>query len=113
VAQAYQTKVSAKKAEGSTSQSSGFIDLKTEQNFRENGAQLKIEIRNGDLSLDEAYQQLRDFYTVPEVSDQAIRSYLGIPEPTPQKTTIVPKETSMGNVLTTTENSIYDFLFKK
>jgi uncharacterized coiled-coil protein SlyX len=121
VAQLYSEKVSAKKAETSTLQSSGFKDSKIEASFREDGASLKLEVRAGTLSLDEAYQQLRDLYSPTEVTDQAINDYLGIVTPTE---TTEPTEIPLPDVIVggkvvqgatqkplKTNDAIYDYLF--
>lgn len=121
VAQLYQEKVSLKKAETSTLQSAGFKDSKIEASFREDGASLKLQVRAGGLTIDEAYQQLRDLYSPSEVTDQAIKDYLGIIAPesvTPPSATIMPDITISGKVVqganqkpVKTQDAIYDFLF--
>jgi len=78
----YQQKVSTavtEKTQGEQS-SLGFSDAKIEASFREDGAALKLQVRAGGLTNDEAYNQLRDLYSPSEVTDQAIKDYLGMTE---------------------------------
>jgi isopentenyl phosphate kinase len=75
----YTSQVSAKQAETGLT---GGINSKVESDFREDGASLKLQVRAGAMTNEEAYQQLRDLYSPNEVSDDYIRNYLGISQPT-------------------------------
>jgi hypothetical protein len=54
------------------------INTKIESSFREDGASLKQQVRDGALTNEKAYAQLRDLYSPNEVSDDYIKQYLGM-----------------------------------
>jgi len=94
----------------------GFNNAEVESSFREDGASLNLQVRAGAITVEEAYTQLRDLYSPSEVSDQAIKDYLGItpatatPE-TPQTISEQKKQTALNkveNVITLYKNQGLD-----
>jgi hypothetical protein len=98
--------------EKGTKQSTGFSDSEIEADFREDGASLKLQVRAGGLTMEEAYAQLRDLYSPSEVNDQAIKDYLGMKdtasETTTEEQTKPAQETFMVNQ---TQQGVFDYLF--
>lgn len=58
--------------------SSGFLDTKTEASVRQDAVSLLNDVDAGALTIEKAYQRLRTLYSTNEVSDEALKSLLGM-----------------------------------
>jgi hypothetical protein len=59
----------------------GFKNSKIESSVREDAVALMDEVEAGDLELDKAYEKLRRLYSTIEVTDEALKTLLGISAP--------------------------------
>lgn len=72
----------------------GFASYDIETSLREMGAPIKAQLRNGTITEEEAFAVLRDNFTPYEVTDDAIKTYLGIGGEAPVPAEIPQRKTS-------------------
>lgn len=68
----------------------GFKDAKVEADFRESGSNMLDD----GMSVKDAYTKLRRLYSKSEVTDQAIKDFLGIVEEAPPEVPLTPQQTA-------------------